>query len=100
MKITCKCGGAVSDNAPASKASYIKSLNVDKFWERIDDAIENSGPSSKEKEAACMNLRRINFFNFMLQCSKCKRLIFYGKDPDVYFFKPEADAQQSNLFYG
>ncbi|MDQ3235719.1 MAG: hypothetical protein M3Q07_28245 [Pseudobdellovibrionaceae bacterium] len=71
-KVLCSCGTVLSDNSSGHyyKGRCIPDLRWDEFWVAVDSAIETSGPSPKEKEAACMALYSIHEFRPMGEIEK------------------------------
>ncbi len=52
---------------------------------------ENSGPSPKEKEAACMALRINVNERRMYQCADCGRIYINDQNNELHVFKPETE---------
>lgn len=59
MKIKCSCGFYIVDNTDSltNKGYLISDTQWFNFWDAIDNAIEKTGNTAKEKENACMQLR-------------------------------------------
>jgi hypothetical protein len=101
MWFECKCGCHIKDVGDGHyyKARVIADKKWNAFWSDIDDAVEQSGASPKEKETACMDLRKSywNTFRDIYQCPECGRLYleFAG---DLIAFKPEAEDISTTLF--
>ena len=77
MKISCTCGHRISDTTEGLR--YKGHLMSDtvwlNFWDAIDAAVEQSGPTAKEKEAACMQLRKWwGAFRLVWECTDCGRV--------------------------
>ncbi len=98
MKINCLCGGAIIDQSDylPDKAHIIPDENYFPLLESIDDAIEKSGPSAAEKEAAAMHIRRLigDISKRIYQCSDCGRIYIDGpaRTWSIYQFNPADDA--------
>ncbi|MBV8072530.1 MAG: hypothetical protein JO270_21690, partial [Acidobacteriaceae bacterium] len=60
MKISCHCGATIYDQTDylPHKAHFVPDQDWFDVLGAIDDAIEKSGPSAKEKEEACMKVRQ------------------------------------------
>lgn len=98
--IVCSaCNRSMSDNSDSLyyKARYIPDAAWDSFWDEIDAAIEQSGPSAREKEEACMKLRNLSLFRSMFQCPDCGNLIAEDSDRKHHEFKPSGSTN-NNLF--
>ena len=92
MKIECRCGALIfdsTDNLP-DKAHFVPDKSWNRLWENIDAAIEKSGPSPDEKEAACMELRSSKYFRTMWQCGACGRLYIDDEQNELHVFEPES----------
>ncbi|MEL6537096.1 MAG: hypothetical protein AAFQ98_16865 [Bacteroidota bacterium] len=99
MKIPCACGHVIIDQTDglSNKGHLISDTQWFAFWEAIDDAIENSGPTAKEKEAACMRLRQQNPFKLMWECPQCGRLYVDGAHGEVTIYQPENQVYNQAL---
>jgi hypothetical protein len=95
MKIGCECGFTIqdgTDNLP-HKAHLLPDQEWDAFWIAIDNAIEKSGPSPKEKESACMQLRTRSFgHRLMWQCPQCGRLYIDDAQNNLQCFEPASSS--------
>ncbi|MEO3945520.1 hypothetical protein [Gorillibacterium sp. CAU 1737] len=83
MNFRCECGQRIHDNTDyLSYKGYLLS-DQDQFdlFDEIDDAIENSGPSSRDKEEASMRIRSLlsALLKTVYQCSNCGN-IFINDD--------------------
>jgi len=78
MKLTCICGHLILNNSDnlAHKAHVIPDQLWPELLESIDSAIENQGQTDKEREAACMVLRKklSHIRRDAWQCDACGRL--------------------------
>jgi len=94
MKISCSCGKILVDQTDdlPYKAHIIPDQHYFGLLEAIDDAIENSGPSPSDKEAAAMRVRNLigKITKLAWQCGVCGRLYFDGppRSNTVYQFVP------------
>ncbi len=94
MWFECKCGNHIND---ISDHQYFKGHIIpDKkwfpFWDAIDDSIEKSGASPKDKEIACMKLRESWSDTIPIyQCPECARIYIAGEGNSLIAFSPEND---------
>jgi len=83
-KIICPCGNVLSDNSDLLyyKARYIPDQLWNEFTVRVDEAIEQSGPSQQEKAKACMDIRELHLtmFRDIFQCPDCGTLLFEDRN--------------------
>lgn len=101
MWFECKCGHRIHDISDAHhyKAHIIPDKQWHPLWDAVDDAIENSGPSSKDKERACMELRsKVYGRQSVYQCPVCGRIYFALGNGEMVCFKPELDSTSKKLF--
>ncbi|WP_291869379.1 hypothetical protein [Maribacter sp.] len=95
MKIKCTCGELIRDQTDylKHKAHLIPDIHWFDFWNAIDAAIEKSGTSKKDKEEACMQLRKQNMFRRLWECTNCGKLyidnanynlVSYSSDSNKY----------------
>jgi hypothetical protein len=91
MKINCACGNVIVDNTDflKDKGHLISDTQWFDFWESIDDAVEKSGESAKEKEDAVMHLRQEEPSQLMWECQQCGKLFFNSKNGDLIIFSPD-----------
>ena len=99
MKIACTCGHHIIDQTDGhtSKGHILPDTQWHPFWDQVDAAIERSGASAKEKEVACMHLRRLKFSTTMWECSQCGRLYVEDGKGRLITFAPEAGQYQGVL---
>jgi hypothetical protein len=92
MKITCECGHLLSDNTDKLpyKAHFISDQDWDAFWDAIDEAIENPGRAANDREARCMQLRRLQLFRRAWQCPTCGRLFVDDQGYNLNVFLPNS----------
>lgn len=78
MKIYCKCGGRIVDQTDylPNKGHIISDQDWFDFLDAIDNAIEKSGSTAKEKERACMHIRNMTteLTKLIYQCNECGNL--------------------------
>lgn len=76
MKLTCTCNHPIIDNTDglSHKGYVISDTHWNNFWDAIDKAIEESGPSPEDKERACMSVRQTRPFRSIWECTHCGRL--------------------------
>lgn len=99
MKFECLCGRMIYDitDDHVDKTHLMPDTDWNKFWDSIDAAIEKSGPSPAEKEAACMHLRTRWPFGLMYQCPECRRLYINIKDGGFEIYAPvDEDADKAD----
>jgi hypothetical protein len=69
-------------------ARYIPDQDYDEFSTLVDDAIEKSGPTPSDKDAACMAWRRGYWMPMLWQCPACGSLYVEAADAELYRFTP------------
>lgn len=91
MKINCSCGHVIVDSTDylPTKGHLVADTDYFHFWDAIDDAIEKSGPTAKEKEKAAMQLRQMNVFKTFWECSNCGKLYTNGKNGDLISYSSD-----------
>ncbi|MCG8330334.1 MAG: CpXC domain-containing protein [Chitinophagales bacterium] len=91
MKIKCTCEHIIVDQTDflENKGYLIPDTKWFNFWDSIDKAIEESGPSPKEKEAACMQLRKQNIFKMLWECPNCGKLFIDGGKGTLILYSPD-----------
>lgn len=91
MKIYCSCGNIIPDGTDylKHKGHLISDTQWFGFWDAIDNAIEKSGDSKKEKENACMFLRSNNPSKLIYECQDCGKLYVDKKEGEFISFIPE-----------
>ena len=100
MKIQCPCGYLIpdsTDNLP-NKAHFIADQDWDAFWEEVDAAVEKSGPSARQKEAAVMRLRSLRMFRPAWQCPDCGRILVDDPSHTARSFAPDPDDEPVRVF--
>ena len=102
MSVGCACGAKISDagDSRPNEVYLIPHQEMYDFWNAIDEAIEKSGPTAKDKEAACMNLRYLigNVTRFACQCRECGRVYIQDQERNMQEFVPASDAVPRELF--
>ncbi|WP_108802955.1 hypothetical protein [Aquimarina sp. Aq107] len=91
MKIKCSCENIIIDQTDylKNKGYLISDTQWFDFWDNIDAAIEKSGESKKEKEEACMQLRRQNIFKTLWECTNCGKLYIDGIYGDLISYSSD-----------
>ena len=102
MKIPCRCGAVLPDSADdlAHKAHVIPDQEWLDLMEALDAAIEQSGPSAREKDAACCEIRRrvSAVTRTAYQCPRCGRLYLHGLGTRLHGFEPGSDCVPKEIF--
>ena len=98
-EFTCECGLPFinSTDNRSFVAHYITDQKYDEFSEIIDDAIEKSGPSPREKEEACMKWREFRMPQIW-QCYSCGNLYLEDQTRKRYLYKPESSETPKRIF--
>jgi hypothetical protein len=91
MKIKCSCDNIIFDSTDflRNKGYLISDIQWSGFWDSIDEAIETSGSSAKDKEEACMKLRKLNLFKSLWECNNCGKLFIDGKNGDLIAYSSD-----------
>jgi hypothetical protein len=101
----CSCGKH-SFLCSTDNRSYCAYLIPDQgvweeFWTAIDDAVEKSGPSAREKESACMELRQSHYRRQRAwQCPVCGSLYIEDGGGNRSRFVPESPEIPRRLLAG
>lgn len=78
MNFRCECGHRIHDNTDylPYKGYFLADQDQDDLMDEIDDAIEKSGPTPRDKEEAAMRIRSLitRLFKSAYQCSNCGNL--------------------------
>ncbi|MDB5337899.1 MAG: hypothetical protein JWN70_3518 [Planctomycetaceae bacterium] len=102
MKINCHCGATIPDltDGQPHKAHFIPDQDWWELREAIDSAIEKSGPSPRQKEAACMQLSTLlsRLSRQAWQCLDCGRVYLEQHDRSLQEFMPGSEAVTKELF--
>lgn len=82
MKTTCTCAHTIIDTTDvlSHKGYLISDKHWTNFWDAVDKAIEESGPSPEDKERACMAVRQSQPFRSVWECTNCGRLWMDGRN--------------------
>jgi hypothetical protein len=97
MKFGCQCGRTIYDilDGVSYKAHCIRDRDWNALWNAIDDAVEKSGPTAQEKEAACVGLRVPHLSLAMFQCPYCGRVHIFKRMSIPAFRSPVASSTRS-----
>lgn len=102
MKIVCDCGSMIYDQTDylPNKAHFIPDQEWFNVLEAIDDAIEKSGPSAKDKEVACMKVRRLirEASRVAWQCYECGRVYVDDHAYQLRQFVPDTSNVPKEIF--
>ncbi|EZH73783.1 hypothetical protein ATO12_17775 [Aquimarina atlantica] len=92
MKIRCSCNAIIVDQTDylKNKGYVISDTQWFDFWDAIDAAIEKSGESKKDKEEACMQLRKLHVFKTSWECTNCGALFINGRDNELKTYAPDS----------
>ena len=98
MKIQCSCGHVILD-IDANRYHMTHDIHHDALLNAIDAAIELSGTSPKEREAACMAIRYMfgRLTRSFWSCRKCSRIHIDQTMTSVSTFVPEDSANPPGL---
>ena len=94
MKIQCVCGNVIHDvESHQSKAHLLPDESYFSLLDSIDEAIESSNSSSKDKEATCMKVRSLlgQAARIVRQCGRCARLYVERPDGTLECFAPSIE---------
>lgn len=99
MKIECACGHLIIDQADSlkHKGYIISDTQWFDFWDALDHAIEKSGPSALAKERACMQLRKMDIFKTIWECTHCGKLYINGPENELIAYSPDSNQYQGIL---
>ncbi|MFH1812475.1 MAG: hypothetical protein ABIJ09_27330 [Pseudomonadota bacterium] len=99
MWFECDCGREIKDNGDglSYKARWIADEDWCSFWDAIDDAVEKSGPTPREKTRACLGLRKKFLFKALYQCPDCGRVHVDGDEDDVLTFEPDDENDKKHI---
>ncbi len=99
MKIKCICGNLIVDQTDylKNKGYLISDTQWFDFWDNIDNAIEKSGDSLKEKEEACMQLRKQNIFKTLWECTSCGKLYIDGEHGNLIAYTSDTKTYNEVL---
>jgi hypothetical protein len=102
MKIAFQCGATIYDQTDQlpQKAHFVRDEDWFDVLDSIDDAIERSGPTAKEKEAACMKVRRLigNLARSAWQCRACGRVYIDDQEHELREFVPGSTEVPREIF--
>lgn len=102
MKIGCDCGSTIADQTDylPYKAHFIPDQEWFGVLEAVDEAIENSGPSAMDKEAACMKVRQLirEVSRLAWQCFHCGRVYIDDQNYELRQLVPGTSDVPMELF--
>ncbi len=102
MKINCACGHQILDvtDGVANKAHILPDQDWNDVLDAIDDAIEKSGPSARQKESACMAIRNllVRTTRMTWQCTHCGALYVDDAQNEAWRFEPAPPGPGTELF--
>jgi hypothetical protein len=95
----CDCGfGFLSSTDNRSYAAHVlPDQSYDEFSSLVDESIERSGPTPREKEGACMAWRRFRMV-MAWQCPNCGALFLEAADGHLHRFTPASADVPKRLF--
>lgn len=100
LDFTCECGEGrfttATDNL-SYMAHFVPDQEYDLFSGAVDDAIEKSGPTARDKEAACMAWRSYTMLR-LWQCYACGSVYIEGPDGSHHRFLPASEQVPKQLF--
>lgn len=100
IEFTCDCGEGQFLNSTDNR-SYVAHLiadqDYDEFSTIVDDAIEKSGPTPHDKDAACMRRREFRMPRAW-QCYVCGSLYVEAQDGQRHRYDPASDETSKQLF--
>jgi hypothetical protein len=99
MKFECECGKRIVDQTDSLsfKGYLISDQDFSDYQAAIDEAIEKSGPSEKEKESAIMAVRSLNVFKIMYQCSGCGSIYINDSNENLHQYTPKNDLTSKKI---
>jgi hypothetical protein len=99
LAFRCDCGfGFRSSIDNRSYAAHIlPDQSHDEFAGLIDDAIEKSGPTARDKGQACMDWRRFRM-RMAWQCPHCGSLFIEDSVGELHRFTPASASVPKELF--
>lgn len=92
MKIICSCENVIIDQTDFLnyKGYFISDQQWFNFWDAIDQAIEDTSKSPKEKEKACMELRQQYPFKQAWECRQCGKLYLDNSENKLTAYSPDS----------
>ncbi|KRE55893.1 hypothetical protein [Paenibacillus sp. Soil750] len=101
MKIRCRCGDIIVDQTDfhSNKGYIISDQDFFDFLDAVDNAIEKSGPTAKDKERAVMSIRYLigELQKTVYQCFTCGRMYINAKENGLKEFTAGEHAQGSSI---
>jgi hypothetical protein len=101
MKFMSECGHIIYDITDnlSYKAHLISDQDWFNFLDEIDEAIEKSGPTQKDKESACMKIRSLSseLHKSVYQCKNCGNMFFNNNLFQLEMFRSHKDNPNKTL---
>ncbi|MEZ6016852.1 MAG: hypothetical protein R3F49_17165 [Planctomycetota bacterium] len=90
MKIQCACGATLHDSARNRKFHMIGDVDLERWIDSIDAAIEDAAASARQRVAACMRIRSqaVELMRGVWQCPECGSLYVEGADRRLSHYRP------------
>jgi hypothetical protein len=102
MKFICTCGATIYDHGgeQANKAHVVADQDWFGMIDAIDEAIESTGLTATEREAACMHVRALlgKLSRPAWQCAECGRVHLHDAQDSLHGFAPELQSAPVRLF--
>ncbi len=102
MKLSCHCGATIFDQTDSlpHKAHFIPDQQWFGLLDAMDAAVEKSGTSAKDREAACMKLRRLigELSRSAWQCRGCGRVYVEDQSHEPQQLVPGSDDVPREVF--
>ena len=100
IEFICSCGKTNFLNSIDNRsyvAHFIPDQHWDQFWNAVDSAVERSGPTPNDKDAACMSLRKADPHRHIWQCPQCGSLYVEDANRIRHRFVPDSPAVPKTL---
>ncbi|MGO4528551.1 hypothetical protein AB4Z30_05670 [Paenibacillus sp. 2TAF8] len=101
MKFSCDCGHIITDSTDflSYKAHLIADQDLFDLLDEIDSAIEESGPTSKNKEDALMKVRSLfnDLRRTVYQCMNCGNVFFEDDSSRLVMFRSDKDPENKQM---
>jgi len=103
VEFECSCGVQFINSTDDRRyvARFVPDQDNDAFWDLIDSAVEESGPTPLDKERAVMDLRASLFNNhpYVWQCHGCGIVYISDADGQLHAYSPIGNVP-TNLLAG